>query len=83
VVNVSRIMLGSWMDGCVVGPGSNLVRGWGSDEPNPAAEIAGSARRGKDIMIPGGCGSGSGRMSGGAIESESCRRRSRSAVAKQ
>jgi hypothetical protein len=73
------MMLGSWMDGCVIGPGSNLERNWGTDKPNPAAEIAGW----KDIMILGGCGSGSGRMSGGAIESESCRRRSRSAVAKQ
>jgi hypothetical protein len=70
-VKVSRMMLDSWMDGCVVGPGSYLVRGWGTDEPNPAAEIAGSDRRGKDIMIPGGCGSGSGRMSGGAIGSGS------------
>jgi hypothetical protein len=72
-VKVSRMMLGSWMDGCVVGPGSNLGRNWGTDKPNPAAEIAGSDRRGKDIMIPWGCGSGSGsgRMSGGAIGSGS------------
>jgi hypothetical protein len=44
-MNVSRIMLGGWMDGCVVGPGSYLVRAWGSDEPNPAAEIAGFVKR--------------------------------------
>jgi hypothetical protein len=62
---VSRIMLGGRLDGWVVGPGSKLVRGWGSDEPNSAAEIAGSDRRGKDIMIPGGCGSG--RASGGKM----------------
>jgi hypothetical protein len=64
-------MLGSWMDGCVVAPGSNLVRGWGTDKPNPAAEIAGSDRRGKAIMILGACGGSSGRMSGGAIGSGS------------
>jgi hypothetical protein len=43
-VNVSRKMLGGWSDGCFVGPEWNLVRGWGSEEPNSAAEIAGVSK---------------------------------------
>jgi hypothetical protein len=77
------MMLGSWMDGCVIGPGSNLERNWGTDKPNPAAEIAGSDRRGKDIMIPGGVWQWQWQDEWRCDKERKCRRRSRSAVGKQ